>query len=121
MRKYLNGIGLAGMAMALATTPAIVGAQDETMTGAAPTSTAPMAPQADAAGQDRAADKAQKQAAMEAWPAETRAYYESLSKDRQKMFWSLSDSDKVALSQLPEDQRESTWAQIESRMAPSAS
>ncbi len=58
----------------------------------------------------------QQQAAMASWPTETQTYYQSLTEDRQKMFWALSDTDKVRLSQLPEEQREVAWGQIEAQV-----
>lgn len=61
---------------------------------------------------------ADRQAGFKAWPAETQSYFWSLNQQRQEIFWALSDSDKVTLSQMPEAQRESTWAQIESRVTP---
>lgn len=74
-----------------------------------------MTPDQEAAMQTWPADK---QSAFRLWPADTQAYFWSLTDEREAMFWSLSDSDKVALSQMPEPQRESVWAQIETRAAP---
>lgn len=114
MHKPLNTIRLAGIGIALLLSPAMVLAQDE----AAPEANTPaaaMTPEQEAAMQ---ALPAEKQAALKSWPPETQAYYWSLSPDRQNIFWALADSDKVRLSQMPEPQRESTWAQIESRAKP---
>jgi hypothetical protein len=61
---------------------------------------------------------ADRQSAYKAWPPETQTYFWSLSEDRQNIFWALSDSDRMTLSQLPEPQRETTWAQIESQVKP---
>lgn len=64
---------------------------------------------------------AEQQAQHDAWPAETQTYYASLTPQRQQLFWQLRDADKVALSQLPEAQKESTWQMIEQQaqgMAP---
>jgi len=61
---------------------------------------------------------ADRQTGYKDWPAETQTYFWSLSPQRQEIFWALSDSDKVTLSKMPEAQRESTWAQIESRVTP---
>lgn len=121
MQKSLNKISLISIGAALALTPMMVLAQDETASEAKPEATAPapeMTPEQDAAMQALPADK---QAAIKAWPAETQAYYWSLSADRQKMFWALADSDKVALSRMAEPQRESAWAQIEAKMMPQRS
>jgi hypothetical protein len=117
----MNIIALTGLAAAVAVMPAAAVSQDEmapdTPTEAA-TQAEPMTPEQDAAMQ---AWPAEKQAAFKVWPKETQAYYWSLSDERQKMFWALSDSDKVRLSTMAEPQRESSWAQIESRLkAPSA-
>jgi hypothetical protein len=101
--------GLAGAAMALGLTPALATAQEAEPEAAAP---------ADSADARLAALTPDQQAALKAWPTETQSYYWSLSGERQKIFWALSDSDKVALSRMPEAQRESTWAQIEARAAP---
>jgi hypothetical protein len=59
-----------------------------------------------------------KQAAIDSWPAETRDYYQALPSERQEMFWALSDSDKVRLSQLPDEQKDAAWAQIEAQVKP---
>ncbi|UVI38645.1 hypothetical protein [Qipengyuania spongiae] len=64
---------------------------------------------------------AEQQAQHDAWPAETQTYYASLTPQRQQLFWQLRDADKVALSQLPEAEKESTWQMIEQQaqgMAP---
>jgi hypothetical protein len=108
MHKSLTIFGLAGAATALALTPALAAAQE-----AAPEAAAP----ADASDARLAALTPEQQAAFKAWPAATQSYYWSLTEQRQKMFWALSDSDKVTLSKMPEQQRESTWAQIEARTA----
>lgn len=116
MHKFLNNVALAGSSLALALTPAMIVAQDDT--GAAtPEAAAPkaaMTPNQDAA---MVSWPAEQRAAFKLWPAETQAYFWSLTKERQKLFWALADSDKVALSRMAEPQRESVWAQIESRAA----
>lgn len=114
MHKSLNKFVLAGAAAAFALTPAIAAAQDDTLAEGTQDT-------AETAAEDPrlASLPADKQAAVASWPAETQEYYWSLTDERQQMFWSLSDSDKVRLSQMPDDQRESTWAQIESSVAPS--
>jgi len=121
MHKFLKNIAASGLAVSLAAVPAIAASQSENAPTPDATMAAPGQPtpeEQDAAMQAWPADK---QAAFKAWPAETQAYYWSLSQERQKMFWALSDSDKVRLSQMVEPQRESTWAQIESQVAPSQS
>lgn len=60
--------------------------------------------------------ESEQQAAIATWPADTQTYYQSLTQDRQQMFWALSDTDKVRLSQLPEEQRELAWGQIEAQI-----
>lgn len=62
--------------------------------------------------------RADQQAAIQSWPAETQSYYKSLTTERQKMFWALTDSDKVRLSKMPDAQRDAVWAQIEAQLAP---
>lgn len=121
MHKLLNSFGLAGIGMALALSPAMLLAQEEGVPESPPEAATPteaMTPEQHAAMQAWPADK---QAAFKAWPAETQAYYWSLSAERQMMFWALADSDKVALSRMPEPQRESAWAQIEARVMPQRS
>jgi hypothetical protein len=108
MHKFLNKCGFATIAMTLCLTPAMVAAQEADATETPPEAGAP------AAGLT-----AEQEAEMQSWPTETQVYYQSLSPERQALFWALSDSDKVTLSNMPEPQRESTWAQIESRTAPS--
>jgi len=118
MHKFLKNIALGGMAAALACTSGLAAAQDDAVP-AAPDATAPTAilnPDQEAAMQAWPADQ---QASFKTWPAETQAYFWSLTAERQKMFWALSDGDKVTLSNMPEPQRESTWAQLESRINPS--
>lgn len=62
--------------------------------------------------------RADQQAAIQSWPAETQTYYKSLTTERQNMFWALTDSDKVRLSKMPEAQRDAAWTQIEAQLAP---
>lgn len=64
---------------------------------------------------------AEKKASFKHWPAKTQEYFWSLRPQRQNMFWTLADSDKVKLSNKPEQQHESIWAQIEAQMDPSRS
>lgn len=118
MHKSLKNIALAGIASVLAATPALAAAQDPAAEPA-PAEEAATTQQAAPAEDPRLANlPADKQAAIKAWPAETQQYYWSLTEERQKVFWALSDTDKVKLSQLPEEQRESTWAQIEAQLTP---
>jgi hypothetical protein len=114
MHKFLNSVATGGLVVALAFAPAIATAQDEEVPETAAPASA-MTPEQEAAMQSWPPEQ---QAQFKAWPAETQAYYWSLSAERQKLFWSLSDGDKVALSTMAEPQRESTWAQIESRLQP---
>ncbi len=146
MHKSLKILGLAGAASALAMTPALVSAQDEAMPGTTPpsmpdtgtttTTTPPTAPSDTTtetlpeptegtvddstmpppASASKTMTVEEQQAAVATWPAETQTYYQSLTEERKKMFWALSDADKVRLSQLPEDQREVAWGQIESQI-----
>jgi hypothetical protein len=116
MHKFLTILGIAGTAATLALTPALLAAQDAAPDPAPAPEAATPAP--DAADPRLAALTAEQQAAIKAWPAETRDYYFSLTQERQKIFWALSDSDKVALSRMPDQQRESAWAQIEARTKP---
>jgi hypothetical protein len=103
------------------TTPPTAPSDTTTETPVDPTDTAAPPAQTDAPPEAMAGKvmtPEQQQAAIAKWPADTQTYYQSLSEDRQKMFWALSDNDKVTLSQMPEEQRESVWAQIESRVKP---
>lgn len=141
-----RNFALAGAAMALAMTPAIAGAQDGTMPETAPQEapasmpqtgpvTPPTATPATGTETDPAASPTEssteatteaprtltpedQQAAMQAWPAATQEYYKALTAERQKMFWALTDTDKVRLSELPEPQRETAWAEIEAQFPP---
>ena len=61
---------------------------------------------------------ADQQAAILSWPAETQFYYKSLTTERQKLFWALTDSNKVRLSKMPQAQRDAVWTQIEAQLAP---
>lgn len=111
MHKSLNRFAFAGFGLALAIAPATLSAKDEA-TAQPAQQAAPASSEQQAKMQSWPADK---QAAFKAWPAETQAYFWSLSEERQAMFWALSDGDKVSLSKMAEPQRESVWAQIESR------
>ncbi len=127
MHKSFKTLALAGSAMALAMTGTFAAAQEQ-MPDAAPgqtapaqtTETMPTTTPPPAAEQDAIMQSwpAARQAGFKAWPAETQSYFWSLNQQRQEIFWALSDSDKVKLSQMPEAQRESTWAQIESQITP---
>ncbi len=125
MHKSLNTLALAGSALAVALSPAMAAAQDETETmppvEAPATETPADAQPAEAADQDPrlASLPADKQDAVKAWPPATQDYFWSLSDERKALFWMLSDPDKVRLSELPEEQQASAWAQIESLKAPS--
>lgn len=118
MHKPLTKFALAGAATALTMIPALAAAQDPADEATAADNAAMAAQQPASEDAKLASLPADKQAAIKAWPPETRQYYWSLTQERQKLFWALSDPDKVTLSQMPEQQRESTWAQIESRAAP---
>lgn len=85
---------------------------DAVTTDPADTTTATEAPPA----APQALTPADQEAAIKTWPRETQAYYQSLSEERQKMFWALTDTDKVRLSNLPDAQKETAWAQIESQI-----
>lgn len=107
MHKFLNKFGFMTFAAAFTLMPAMAAAQDYD------DSEPPAETSSPSAGLT-----AEQEAAIQTWPTETQVYYQSLSPERQALFWSLSDSDKVTLSNMPEPDRESTWAQIESRTAP---
>ena len=64
-----------------------------------------------------AALTAEQQAQHDAWPADTQAYFQSLTPDRQELFWRISDDNKLALTRLPPEQQDQAWAQIESQAA----
>ena len=117
MHKSLTIFALAGAGLTLAAMPAALSAQAEAPAEVAPPA-GPMTTEQEAAMKSWPADKQQ---AFKAWPAETQAYFWSLSEERRKMFWALSDSDKVSLSQMAEPQRESVWAEIETRTRSSQS
>jgi hypothetical protein len=128
--------------MALAITPAMAGAQDQPgpeagrptgagvpPTDAADTETTPptnpdtaapdmTGPQTAPPAASPPLSQADRDAAIKAWPPETQAYYQSLGEERQRMFWALSDTDKVRLSKLPDAQKEVAWTQIESQITP---
>lgn len=131
MHKSFKNLGLSSAALALVMAPAAVLAQDEAMAPitpeAATTATPPAETYPDAvegADQGTMPESApaqtltpeEQEAAIATWPAETQAYYLSLDDERKKMFWALTDTDKVRLSQLPEDQREVAWGQIKAQI-----
>ena len=144
MQKSFNTIGLAAIAAAFAFTPAIGSAQETAAPGTPPTSstgtdmqTMPPTGQtshqppmthttpnghADLSDAEKdslmAAWPEDRKTAFKQWPEATQNYFWSLTPQRQNIFWALSDGDKVTLGNMPEQQRESTWAQIESQMTP---
>lgn len=133
MHKQLNELSLVGMAGALALTPALASAQQTAAPSTPPGTTMPQSPPMAQTMPERqkstpdAEQKsmmkswpADKQAAFKQWPAETQSYFWSLPPQRQNMFWALTDADKVKLSTMPEQQRETVWAQIEAQLAPAA-
>lgn len=122
MHKYWKILRVVGTGVAFALTPMITVAQDQGGAALAPESaqqaadpTMSMAPEQGAETQVWPADK---QSAFKQWPANTQSYFWTLTKERQTMFWVLSDSEKVSISTMKELQRESVWAQIESRIKP---
>lgn len=131
MHKSFKNLGLASAAMALVMAPAAVAAQDETMAPSMPEAATTTTPPAETYPEavegttqstmpDSAATTAltpeEREAAIATWPAETQAYYLSLDDERKAMFWALTDTDKVRLSQLPEEQREMAWGQIKAQI-----
>lgn len=118
MHKSLKILALTGAANALVLIPTFATAQDAADETAAADTTAMTAQEPTGEDAKLASLPADKQAAIKAWPPETQKYYWSLTEERQSLFWALSDTDKVSLSQMPEQQRESTWAQIEARTTP---
>jgi len=145
MHKSFKNLGLASAAMALVMAPNFAAAQEqgappsmpETGTATTPppatptdttTETMPDPVESTAQGTtmndadtDNTAPKqtispAEQEAAIASWPAETQTYYRSLDDERKQMFWALADTDKVRLSQLPEEQREMAWSQIKAQI-----
>lgn len=57
------------------------------------------------------------QAQYAAWPADVQGYYWALSADRQSLFWRLSDENKVTITNLPAEQQEMAWSQVEAQAA----
>lgn len=134
MHKYLNKLGLAVTAAALSMTPAMASAQQTAEPPTSPdmalqhsspmTQTMPDQHKALSDAEQQSlmeAWPAEKQASFKQWPAETQEYFWSLTPERKNLFWALADSDKVKLSNMPEQQRESVWAQIEAQLDPSRS
>ncbi len=58
---------------------------------------------------------AEQQAAMQAWPEDTKAFYASLSPEQQQVFWRLADEDKVKLSRMEPAERDATMRQLIAR------
>lgn len=69
-----------------------------------------------AANDDMAADAmTPEQAAQYAsWPEEVRDYYDTLSPERQALFWQMDDADKVSLASMSAEDQEAVWQGIES-------
>lgn len=60
---------------------------------------------------------AEQQAAYDAWPAETKAYFDALTPSRQALFLRLAGADKAKLVALPADQQEAVWTSLEEQAA----
>lgn len=58
----------------------------------------------------------EQQSSYMTWPEDTKAYYASLSREHQSLFWALSDEDKVTLSRMEPEQRDDIMRQLEERM-----
>ncbi|WP_086617324.1 hypothetical protein [Erythrobacter tepidarius] len=114
MHKSLTIFALAGAGLIFAALPAALCAQTEAPAEGVP-SAEPMTAEQEAVIATWPADRQQ---AFKAWPSQTQSYFWSLSEARRELFWALPDSDKVALSQMAEAQRESVWAEIEARTRP---
>lgn len=55
------------------------------------------------------------QTAYAAWPDETKEYYWTLTPVRQRLFWALADSDRIALTAMTGPERDAAWKEIEAR------
>ncbi|MCZ8369213.1 MAG: hypothetical protein O9293_04475 [Porphyrobacter sp.] len=110
----------------------------DTTTESTPDPTTPMPGDeqtADSAASDQLATQAatppvsaaDRDAKMQAWPAEqrtafntctpeTQTYFWTLSEDRQEIFWRIADTDKATLATMAEPQREATWVELENRI-----
>lgn len=55
----------------------------------------------------------EQQAEYAAWPTEVRAYYQALPPERQKLFWRMSDADKMSLIAMSAEEQEAVWQGIE--------
>lgn len=123
MHSYRNILGLAGLGAALAATPALASAQDET---AAPPTDAGMERPAPAQASPPPPTPAQlaevetwpadKQKAYNGWTATVQNYFWTLTPERRAMFWRLNDADRETLTKLTEAQREMAWGQIKSKL-----
>ena len=116
MHKSIKTFGLAGTAMALALTPAMVAAQDEAPqantspsmpeTAAMPETPVPTAPSmpdtnpAEAPGEGASANadaattaltEADRDSRMQSWPAEQRTAYNTWAPETQTYFWTLNE------------------------------
>lgn len=139
MRNFLN---LSCVALALAATPAaaqddatttpVSGPSRTTTTQSAvpagpATPATPAAPATDATASTSAPPvaattsaassatslSAEQRAAYEAWPAETKTYFDALPPGRQQLFLRITDNDKGRLVALPAAQQESVWTSLE--------
>lgn len=60
---------------------------------------------------------AEQKAAYDAWPAETKAYFDALPPGRQMLFLRIADADKAKLVALPASQQEAVWTSLEKQNA----
>jgi hypothetical protein len=96
MRIFSKSVVLAALAVAVPSAPALA------MQEPAPMAKEDMSPE--------------QKAAMKAWPEDTKAFYSSLSREQQEVFWALSDEEKVNLSRMEPTQRDDVMRQLEARM-----
>ncbi len=86
----------------------------------APHSTDPMDPRAGHDTMDNDGHSPDQKAQYDAWPSDVRDYYNTLSADRQEMFWRISDTDKTTLVGMSAEEQEAVWQRIESMSASTA-
>ena len=60
---------------------------------------------------------AEQRAQFGQWPQAVQDYYATLPANRQAMFWTLADTDKVALAAMPQADQEAAWMAAENAVA----
>lgn len=63
---------------------------------------------------------AQERSTYDGWAADHQAYFWALPPQRQSIYWRLSEADRATIAAMPDPDRETAWARVESQVAQQA-